>query len=154
MNAKEIKNFVVAGHSGSGKTSLCEQFLFKSKVIDRLGSVDAKTTVSDYAPDEHDKHSSIYAAALNCHWLDKHFFFIDTPGYAEFVGEVVGGIGVADASLVVIDAVDGPQFGTARAWKLSREAKVPRIAFMNRLDKERADFQRTLEAMRKIMVKL
>ncbi len=149
MKAAEIKNFVVAGHSGSGKTTLCEQFLFKAKVIERLGSVEAKNTVSDYAPDEHDKGSSIYASALNCDWQDKKFFFIDTPGYAEFVGEVVGGIGAADASLVVIDAVDGPQFGTARAWKLSREAGVPRFAFMNRLDKERSNFQRTLAAMRK-----
>lgn len=149
MKAAEIRNFVVAGHSGSGKTSLCEQILFKAKAIDRPGSVDAKNTVSDYTPDEHDKLSSIYASLLNCKWQDKHLFFIDTPGYSEFVGEVVGGVGVADASLVVIDAIDGPQFGTARAWKLSREAGVPRCAFVNRLDKERSDFARTLEVMRK-----
>ena len=77
MKAAEIRNFVVAGHSGSGKTSLCEQILFKAKAIDRPGSVDAKNTVSDYTPDEHDKLSSIYASLLNCKWQDKHLFFID-----------------------------------------------------------------------------
>ena len=149
MKAKDIRNFVVAGHSGAGKTSLCEQILFKAKAIDRTGTVEGKSTVSDYTPDEHEKLSSIYSALLNCKWQDNHFFFIDTPGYAEFLGESVGAMGVADASLVVIDGVDGPQFGTARAWKLSREAAIPRAAFVNRLDRERSDFAATLEIMRK-----
>lgn len=149
MKSTEIKNFVIAGHSGAGKTSLCEQMLFKAKATDRLGSVEAKTTVSDYAPDEREKMSSIYASVLNCQWNGKHFFFMDTPGYAEYVGEPVAAMSVADAALVVIDAVDGPQFGTAKAWKLAREAAMPRMAFVNRMDKDRANFAATLEIMRR-----
>ncbi|MEA4863421.1 MAG: elongation factor G [Victivallaceae bacterium] len=149
MKSTEIKNFVIAGHSGAGKSSLCEQMLFKAKTTDRLGSIEAKTTVSDYAPDEREKLSSIYASVLNCEWRNKHFFFIDTPGYAEYVGEPVAAISVADAALVVIDAIDGPQFGTAKAWKLAREAAMPRMAFVNRMDKDRADFAATLELMRR-----
>ena len=114
MKAAEIRNFVVAGHSGSGKTSLCEQILFKAKAIDRPGSVDAKNTVSDYTPDEHDKLSSIYASLLNCKWQDKHLFFIDTPGYSEFVGEVVGGVGVAGGVLQVGKRICPPGVEPAR----------------------------------------
>ena len=149
MKAEAIRNFVVAGHSGGGKTTLCERMLFKAKAIERMGSIEAKNTVSDCTPDEHEKLSSIYAGALNCQWKDCNYFFIDTPGYAEYIGELVGGISVADASIVVIDAVDGPQFITARAWKMSRAAGIPRCAVVNRIDKDRADFAATLEIMRR-----
>ena len=148
-DAAKCRNFVIAGHSGSGKTTLCEQLLFKSGAIPRTGSVETKNTVSDFMAEELEKQSSIYASAMNCTWQDHRFFFVDTPGYGEFVGQVVGAIRAADAAVVVIDAIDGPQVGTARAWKVSKARKIPRFGLVNRLDKDRADFKATLEVMRK-----
>ena len=147
--AAKCRNFVIAGHSGSGKTTLCEQILFTAGAIPRAGSVESKNTISDFMAEEQEKQSSIYASSMNCLWQDHHLYFVDTPGYGEFVGQVVGAIRAADAALVVIDAIDGPQIGTARAWKISKARKIPRFGMVNRLDKERADFKATLEVMRK-----
>ncbi len=146
--ATECRNFVVAGHSGCGKTTLCEQMLFKGGAIPRPGGVETKNTISDFMADEQERRASVYSSVLNCKWQGDEFFFIDTPGYGEFVGEYVAAIREADAALVVVDAVDGPQVGTARAWKLSKERRIPRFGFVSRLDRERADFKATLEQMR------
>lgn len=147
--AVNCRNFVIAGHAGSGKTTLCEQILHRGGVIPRLGSVEAKNTVSDFMSEEQEKQSSIYSSAMNCKWKDNHLFFVDTPGYAEFVGQYVAAVRAADAALVLVDGVDGPQIGTARAWKLSKKRGIPRFGLVSRLDKERADFKVTIEAMRK-----
>lgn len=146
--AAEIRNFVIAGHAGAGKTTLSELLIFKGKATSRQGSIDARNTASDFTAEEQERGGSIYAAALNCNWNDHQFFFSDTPGYGEFIGEVTAAYAAADAALVVIDAVDGPQIGTARAWKFARLAGKPRAAFVNRLDRDRADFAATLEIMR------
>ena len=148
-NSADLRNFVVAGHAGSGKTTLCDLMLFKAKAADRLPNVDGKSSISDYTTEEQQRGSSIYATIMNCQWQDKHFFFMDTPGYAEFVGETLSAMRAADSVLVVLDGVDGPQVGTARAWKFTRERGIPRFALINRLDRERADFKRVLEQMRK-----
>ena len=147
--ANECRNFVIAGHAGSGKTTLCELMLSKSGVIPRPGSIEAKNTVSDFMADEQARQAGIYSSCLNCTWKENQFFFTDTPGYGEFIGEYVAAVRAADAALVVLDAVDGPQIGTARAWKLSKERGIPRFGLVNRLDRERADFKATLEQMRK-----
>lgn len=147
--ASECRNFVVAGHPGCGKTTLCEQFLKKSGVISRTGSVDSGNTISDFMPDEQERRSSIYSSVLNCTWEDHSFFFIDTPGYGEFVGECAAAIRQTDAVLVVIDAIDGPQVGTARAWKMAKQRRIPKYAFVSRLDRDRANFKTTLEQMRR-----
>ena len=86
---EKIRNFVVAGHNGCGKTTLCDLMLYKAGAVDRLGSVDAKTSISDFNPDEQEKRSSIYSSYLNCVWDDVQMFFTDTPGYGEFVGEMI-----------------------------------------------------------------
>ena len=147
-NASNCRNFVIAGHSGSGKTTLCEALLCKAGVIQRAGTVDAKNTISDFTPEEQEKQSSIYSAVMNCAWKDAKLFFVDTPGYGEFIGQYVAAVRAADAAMVVVDAVDGPQIGTARAWKLAKERNIPRVGVINRLDRERADFKQTLEQMR------
>ena len=144
---KKIRNFVVAGESGTGKTSLCDLMLYKAKAVDRLGSVDNKTSVSDYTADEQEKRSSIYAAHLNCAWKDTQFFITDTPGYGEFVGEVISGFRASDAALIAVDGVNGIEFGTTRAWKFSNEFKIPRFFFINRLDREQADFYKVLDEL-------
>jgi len=148
-DAAHTRNFVVAGHSGSGKTTLCEQILRLTGAIQRAGTVENRNTISDFMVEEQTKQSSIYASLLNCSWRDTKLFFTDTPGYGEFVGQVVGAIRASDAAVVVIDAIDGPQIGTARAWKIAKARKIPRFGLVNRLDKDRADFKATLEIMRK-----
>ena len=146
--AADCRNFVLAGHSGSGKTTLTELMLFKAKAIERRGSIEQKNTVSDYSADEQEKQASLYAAVCHCAWKDKELYFSDTPGNAEFVGEVACCMRAADAAVVVLDAVEGPQIGTARAWKFARERKIPRFGIINRIDRERASFADTLEKMR------
>ena len=146
--AAEIRNFVIAGHAGAGKTTLAELLIFKGKSISRQGSVESRNTASDFTAEEQERGGSIYTAALNTVWKDHQLFFSDTPGYGEFTGEMTAAYGAADAALVVIDAVDGPQFGTARAWKMARTQNKPRAAFVSRLDRDRADFAATLEVMR------
>ncbi|OGV46908.1 MAG: hypothetical protein A2017_16790 [Lentisphaerae bacterium GWF2_44_16] len=140
----KIRNFAVAGHSGSGKTSLCDLMLFKSGAVERLGSVMQKTSVSDYTVDEQEKQSSIHATALNCKWKGTDFFFIDTPGYGEFIGETISALNAAENTLIVVDGANGLAIGSTRAWKLSRELNLPRFIFINKLDGEMADFNKIL----------
>ncbi|MCK5844283.1 MAG: elongation factor G [Victivallales bacterium] len=144
ITAEQSRNFVVAGHAGSGKTSLCDLMLFKAELVERCGKVDQKTSMSDYTDDEHEKMSSIYASTMHCDWNDNRFFFTDTPGYGEFICETIAALSAADSALIVVDAVDGVEVGTARAWKLARKKKLPRMILINRLDKERADFAAVL----------
>ena len=148
MKAADCRNFTIAGHSGSGKTTLAELMLFKAKDIDRRGSIEQKNTASDYTPEEQEKQCSLNSATLHLDWKGKNLFFNDTPGYAEFVGEVVSCMRAADSAMVLVDAVDGPQIGTARSWKMARDRKIPAIGVISRLDRERADFAGTLEKLR------
>ena len=145
VSVDKIRNFAVAGHTSSGKTTLCDRMLFKAKAVERLGSVDHKTSVSDYTPDEQEKLSSIYATALNCTWNNHQFFFLDTPGYGEFIGETIAAIHSSDAVLLVVDGVTGLEIGTSKAWTLAKERNLPRMFFINRLDRELSDFNRVLE---------
>jgi elongation factor G len=123
--------------------------LNKAGIIPRIGTVDAGNTVSDFMPEEHERRASVYSSVMNCQWKDYQYYFTDNPGYAEFVGQFALSVRVADAALVVIDAVDGPQVGTARAWRMCKKRGIPRFGFVNRLDRDRADFKATLEVMRK-----
>ncbi len=144
-DVKKIRNFVVAGHSGSGKTTLCEAMLFKAGAISRQGSIAQKNTVSDYTPDEQERQGSIYATPLNCNWQENEFYFIDTPGYGEFIGETIASLYATDITLIVIDGVNGIEVGSNRVWNLSAKLKLPRCIFINSLDRERADYFQVLE---------
>lgn len=141
---ENVRNFTVVGHSGSGKTSLCDLILHKSGAVDRRGSVDQKNSVSDYTSDEQERVSSIYATSLQCDWNGTGLFFTDTPGYGEFIGEMTAALSSCDNSLIVIDGVNGLEVGTVRAWQLSKKLGRPRFIFVNRLDKEMADFGKVL----------
>jgi elongation factor G len=143
----ETRNFVVAGHSGCGKTSLCDLMLFKAGAVERQGSVDQKTSISDYTPEEQEKQASIYSTPLNCTWKGKKLFFTDTPGYAEFIGETIAPMSVTDSLLLVVDAVDGLQIGSTRAWKIARNLNIPRFILINRIDRDRADFKAVLSQL-------
>ncbi len=144
-NPEQVRNFVLAGHFSCGKTALSDLMLYKSGQVNRMGSVDQGTSVSDFRPEEHEKRASIYNAFLNCPWKDNHFFFVDTPGYADFFGETRAAIGQADAALLVVDGAAGLDVGTVRAWKAAGEANIPRAFFINCLDRDQADYQQVLE---------
>ena len=141
---EKIRNFVVAGHNGCGKTTLCDLMLYKAGAVDRLGSVDAKTSISDFSPDEQEKRSSIYSSYLNCNWDGIQMFFTDTPGYGEFVGEVISSFRSCGFALLVADGVEGIEIGFSRAWKYSKTFLLPKLITINRLDREMADFDRVL----------
>lgn len=144
-DVRKIRNFVVAGHSGSGKSTLCEAMLFKAGAIERQGSVEQKNTVSDYSSDEQARQGSIYATPLSCEWRGNNLFFIDTPGYGEFIGETIAALYATDITLLVVDGVNGLEVGSNRVWNLSKELGLPRCIFINSLDRERADYYQVLE---------
>lgn len=145
--ASEIRNFAVAGHSGGGKTSLCDQMLFKAGVVERCGCVDQKTSVSDYTHDEQEKRCSIYATPVNCPWKNQHFFFTDTPGYGEYIGETIAALYACNGVLIVVDAIGGLEVGCAKAWSMAAERNLPRMILINRIDREHSDFNRTLSQL-------
>lgn len=145
---ERIRNVVLLGHGSTGKTSLAEAALFATGAISRLGRVEEGNTVSDYDPDEIKRGISINLAVVPCEWKDHKINLIDTPGYADFVGEVKGGVRAADVGLIVVDASAGVQVGTEQAWNHAAEDGLPRAFIVNRMDRENADFTGTLQALR------
>ncbi|MGD0280338.1 MAG: elongation factor G [Smithella sp.] len=146
--SKSLRNLAVAGHGGTGKTSLCESFLFVSGKSERLGRVDDATSCMDFEPEEQKKRISISSAA-NFVELEKHKInFIDTPGDSNFTFDTKCSMSVVENAVIVVDAVGGVEFQTQKVWELADEFKLPRIIFINRLDKERAIFNTALESIK------
>jgi len=143
-----LRNVVLMGHGGAGKTTLAESMLFAAGAISRLGSVDDGTTVADYDEDEHQHHYSISTALLAIEWDECRINLLDAPGYADFEGEVVSAVRAADAALIAVDASAGVQGGTELAWQRADEAGLPRICVVTRLDRENASFERAVESLR------
>jgi elongation factor G len=140
-----IRNVALAGHGGTGKTSLAEAMMFAAGAINRLGKVEEGSTVSDWDPDEHKRQFSLMVSVLPLEWKDHKVNIIDTPGYMDFMGEVKCGLRAAETVLVVVDAVSGVQVGTEFAWRFADELDQPRAIFVNRMDRENADFDRTVQ---------
>lgn len=145
---EKLRNIGLVAHGGAGKTSLVEALLYTSRAIDRLGRVEEGTTVSDYDPEEVKRTVSISASLAPVEWQDHKINFIDTPGYFDFVGEVRGALRVSDAAVIVTCAVSGVEVGTEKVWNYCNEYDIPRGFFINKLDRENANFQRTLSALR------
>lgn len=145
---EDIRNVVIVGHGSVGKTTLVEAALFASGAINRMGRVDDANTVSDYDEDEHRRKFSINLSLGVVEWEGRKINLIDTPGYADFVTEVISGAQAADMAVVVVDAVSGPEVGTDRAWNITERAGLPRMFFVNRMDRENASFETTLAALR------
>ncbi|HBC47593.1 MAG TPA: elongation factor G, partial [candidate division Zixibacteria bacterium] len=139
-----LRNIGLVGHGGTGKTTLNEAIMFVGKAISRMGSVDDGTTVSDYSDDEKNRKISISLAISHLDWGNHKFNFIDMPGYADFVGEVEAGLSVSDFALIVINGVSGVEVGTDTAWRNTQRLELPRGFFVNRMDKEHADFEKTV----------
>jgi elongation factor G len=143
----KIRNVGVVGHGGVGKTSLVEAMLFAAGAVTRLGRVDDGTTTTDFDPDEIKRKISISTAVAYADWQGHRINLIDTPGYGDFIADARAGLRVAEAAVVVVDGVAGVQVQTERVWKFATEFTLPRAVVINRLDRERSDFFRTLEAL-------
>src|SRR6476660_1326619 len=144
----QIRNVVLVGHGGSGKTTLAEALLSRSGAINRVGRVEDGTTASDTEPEEQKRGISISLAVLPFEWSGHKVNLIDTPGYADFVGDVEAALRVADLAVFVVSAVEGVEVQAEVVWRRCAELGVPRMVFVNKLDRERADFERTLEQLR------
>jgi len=142
-----IRNVVLIGHGSTGKTSLSEAMLFNAKVINRLGRVDDGTTPSDFDPDETRRGFSVNLSVLPFEWQGTKLNILDTPGYADFVGEVKCGARAADAAVIVVCAASGVQVGTEYAWAYADEQDLPRLVFINRMERENADFHQALSQL-------
>jgi elongation factor G len=143
-----IRNVALVGHNGSGKTTLAEALLFTHGATKRQGKVDDGTTVCDFEPEEIKRHLSVSLAIAPCSVGEVKLNILDTPGYADFFGEVRSACSVADVVVVVVSAVEGVEPQTEAAWELAAELGLPRLVFVNKLDRERASFDRTLADLR------
>ncbi|MEA2159393.1 MAG: elongation factor [Solirubrobacteraceae bacterium] len=146
--ADRIRNVALVGHRGSGKTSLHEALLFEAGVVNRLGSVIDGTTVSDADADEKARQMSISAALSSFEWQDRKVNLIDTPGDSSFIADALGALRVSESAVFVINAVMGVEVHTTRLWQRAAELDLARLIFVNMLDRERADFFRTLESLK------
>jgi elongation factor G len=144
----QIRNVVLLGHGSSGKTSLAEAMLFRSGATNRMGKVEDGTTVADFDEEEIRRHISLSLSLVPCEWNKNKINLLDTPGYTDFVGEAVSGIHVADVGLVLVDAVSGVEVGTELVWTRADARDLPRMVFINKMDRDNANFERTLEALR------
>jgi elongation factor G len=148
LEPDKIRNVVLVGHSGSGKTSLTEALLFAAGVTTRLGTVEDGNTITDFEPEEVDRTVSINLGNASFGWNGHKVNVIDTPGYADFIGEVHAGLRAADLALFVVSAVDGIEVQTEIAWSIAAEEGIARAIFVNKLDRERSDFRKVLDDLK------
>ncbi|UCG09790.1 MAG: elongation factor G [Dehalococcoidia bacterium] len=139
-----IRNLCLLSHAGAGKSSLAEAILFTAKAINRLGKVDDGGTTSDYDPDEVKRQISLNLTMLPAEWQETKINLIDTPGYADFVGEVRAALRVSEGAVIAVCAASGVEVGTEQVWAYCQEASLPRLIFVNKMDRENADFYRTV----------
>ena len=140
-----LRNIVLLSHSGAGKTSLSEAMLYETGAINRLGKTDDGTTTSDYEPEEQKRATSIQTSILPCTWNNHKINLIDTPGYADYRGEVISSIKVAESALIIIDASSGVEVGTRQMWKMAEEQSLPKMIFVNKMDRENVTFQAAMD---------
>ena len=146
--AKDIRNVVLLGHSGAGKTALVESALFQTKAIDRMGKTTDGTAAMDYDPEEAKRGVSIYTAIAPVEWKNVKINFIDTPGYLDYEGEKVTGAAAADLAVIVVSAKDGIESGTESAVKLCKKNSIPVVFFINKIDDDNANFEKTVDELR------
>ncbi len=148
VTSTELRNLAIVGHNGTGKTSLLEQALFYSGVISRAENVDSGKTVSDYTEEEITRKISIHASLASMTWDGKVLNFIDTPGTADFIGEAICGFRSCEAALMLVDARDGAQIETIKLWRRLNTRNKPRAVFINKMDRERADYKKVLDNLK------
>src|SRR6185503_6598251 len=148
--AANIRNVAVVGHGGCGKTQLVSALLFASGMVNRLGQVDDGTTVTDYDEEEIARKHTLSASLAYAEWNKTKINLIDTPGFGNFFSDARAALRVSDAALLVVDAVSGVEVQTEKAWEAAQEFELPRIVVLNRVDRERASLQRTLESLHQV----
>jgi elongation factor G len=141
---ENIRNVVLLSHSGAGKTSASEAMLFSAGAIKRLGKVEDGSTTSDYDPDELKRQISISLSLLPCEWKGAKLNLVDTPGYSDFVGEVRAAMRVCEGAVIMVCAASGVEVGTEQVWGYCEQAELPRLLFINKMDRENADFNKTV----------
>src|SRR5438876_7157045 len=146
--AENIRNVALISHVGAGKTSLIDAALYDSGAVTRQGKVDEGSSVADHDPDELKRGMTLNTKVLPVEWKNHKINFIDTPGYADFVGEVKAGLRVADAALVVVTAEKGVEVGTELTWQYADERNLPRIVLVNKLDRDNTSFDQALASLR------
>src|SRR5881398_964791 len=144
----KIRNVAVVGHRGTGKTSLVEGMLFQAGAANRLGTVESGSTVSDWDEDEQRRQMSLSASLCHLEWQGRKINLVDTPGDAGFQGDAIAALRVVEGALFVVSAVMGVEVQTSRHWARADEGDLSRVAFVNMLDRERADYFRVLEGLR------
>ena len=142
---ERIRNVALVGHGGAGKTTLTEALLFATGVTTRMGRVEDSNTVSDFDPEEQRRGISVSLAPAPFEHDGRKITVLDTPGYADFIGDVAAALRVADLALFVVSAVEGVEVQTEAAWRIAADLGIPRAVFVNKLDRERASFERTLD---------
>ncbi len=147
-SAEHIRNIALISHVGAGKTSLIDAALYDSGAVTRQGKVDEGSSIADYEADELKRRMSLHTKVLPVEWKDTKINLIDTPGYADFAGEVKAGLRVADAALVVVTAEKGVEVGTELTWQYADERNLPRVILVNKLDRENTSFERALDSLR------
>lgn len=151
IQPQHIRNVGIIGHGGTGKTSLAEALLFNTQVTNRLGRVDEGNTLFDFDPNEIERKISINASMAYINWNGYKINLIDTPGYMDFIGEVIRSLRAVDSCIVLVDAVSGVEVGTEIDWKYADEYNLPRIIFINKMDKENANFHKTLDSIKETL---
>ena len=147
-DAGSLRNVALVGHSGSGKTQLVSALLFDAGAVNRLGKVDEGTTITDYDEEEIARKHTLSASIAHAEWNKTKINFIDTPGLANFLSDARAALRVADAALVVVDSLHGVEVSTEKVWETADELSMPRLIALNRLDRERASLDRSLESLR------
>ena len=147
FSTDKLRNVTILGHGSSGKTSLAEALLFNAGGSNRLGRVEDGSTVSDWDAEEQRRGISINLAIVPVEGEDTKLNLVDTPGYLDFVGEVISGLAVSEAGLVLVDSVAGVEVGTELAWEQLDAAQKPRLIFINKMDRENANFERALASV-------
>ena len=147
VTTDHLRNIVLLSHSGAGKTILSEAMLHVAGVTSRRGTIEDGTTTSDFEPEEARRQTSVQTSILPCSWRGHKVNVIDTPGYADFRGEVASGVRVADGGVIVVSAPAGVEVGTRQMWQLADEHHLPRIVFVSKMDRENADFQRIVASL-------
>lgn len=143
-----LRNLALIGHGGAGKTSLAEAMLFVSQGINRLGKVDDGNTTMDFDPEETRRHISINTSLAPAEWKDHKINIVDAPGYFDFIGDVIAALRVVDSALMVVCASSGVEVGTETGWEHVEEAELPRTVFVNKMDRENADFNKVVDDLR------
>jgi len=151
FDTSKIRNLGIIAHGGAGKTSLAEAILFDTKMIDRLGRVDDGTSTMDFEPEELKRKISITSALDHCEWNGHSIHIVDTPGYGNFIADTRACMRALDCAVVILSAISGVKAQTEEIWSWANEFEIPRIAFVNKLDRERASFLRAIDDMEKTL---